>query len=215
MRVTSNKPEIIMRSKEIATIATIVIIALLLVLTPGCLDDGAVEVDTDTDGDGWSDEHEATAGTDPLKKDTDGDGYWDPLDENPLDQDIPESQTAPTPVATVAPTAEPTPIPTPEIKITYPTDEGAVARVITVKGDVSEPDASVRVHVYTEDKGWRFEGDVAYPDADGNWEVASVGLWPESGYSAGATAIIYAEMTISRPGVLCIYRTGNVTVRRA
>ncbi len=31
----------------------------------------------DSDGDGWSNTQEKTAGTDPNNVDTDGDGYWD------------------------------------------------------------------------------------------------------------------------------------------
>jgi len=38
----------------------------------------------DSDGDGWSDDQESLAGTDPFDKDTDGDGYWDPIDPNAL-----------------------------------------------------------------------------------------------------------------------------------
>ena len=38
----------------------------------------------DSDGDGWSDGQERTAGTNPLKVDTDGDGIWDSKDSNPL-----------------------------------------------------------------------------------------------------------------------------------
>lgn len=38
----------------------------------------------DSDGDGWSDEQEQRAGTNPYSVDTDGDGIWDPKDPNPL-----------------------------------------------------------------------------------------------------------------------------------
>ena len=38
----------------------------------------------DSDGDGWSDEQEWTAGTNPNNADTDGDGIWDSKDSNPL-----------------------------------------------------------------------------------------------------------------------------------
>ena len=38
----------------------------------------------DLDGDGWGDEQERRAGTDPHNVDTDGDGIWDPKDPNPL-----------------------------------------------------------------------------------------------------------------------------------
>lgn len=38
----------------------------------------------DSDGDGWTDEQERRAGTNPFVKDTDGDGSWDSKDPNPL-----------------------------------------------------------------------------------------------------------------------------------
>jgi len=38
----------------------------------------------DSDGDGWSDEEEAIAGTNPNEVDTDGDGMMDPVDPYPL-----------------------------------------------------------------------------------------------------------------------------------
>ena len=38
----------------------------------------------DSDGDGWSDEQELAAGTNPLNVDSDGDGIWDSKDSNPL-----------------------------------------------------------------------------------------------------------------------------------
>ena len=51
----------------------------------------------DSDGDGWSDEQERTAGTNPLKVDTDGDGIWDSKDSNPL---VVESSTTTSPKST-------------------------------------------------------------------------------------------------------------------
>ena len=71
--------------------ACIGLIALsILLLLPSC--QGIEQYDFpafDTDGDGWSDVQEETAGTDPSKVDTDDDGYWDPHDPNPLDTGIP------------------------------------------------------------------------------------------------------------------------------
>lgn len=58
----------------------------------------------DSDGDGWTDDQERRAGTDPYKRDTDNDGYWDPQDPNPLDP------TIPMPLPTVTP-MRPTPTP--------------------------------------------------------------------------------------------------------
>ncbi len=48
------------------------------------------EEEMDSDGDGWSDEQETRAGTDPDNRDTDGDGIWDPRDDNPIDPNIPK-----------------------------------------------------------------------------------------------------------------------------
>ncbi len=42
------------------------------------------EGEQDSDGDGWTDDHERRAGTNPYSKDTDGDGLWDSMDPNPL-----------------------------------------------------------------------------------------------------------------------------------
>jgi hypothetical protein len=43
-----------------------------------------VEPPPDSDGDGWTDDQERRAGTDPYLVDTDSDGAWDPNDPNPL-----------------------------------------------------------------------------------------------------------------------------------
>jgi len=69
----------------------------------------------DSDGDGWSNAQERTAGTDPNKVDTDDDGYWDPHDPNPLDSNIhtdrgllePAAEETGTPAATPAEPAAP------------------------------------------------------------------------------------------------------------
>lgn len=73
----------------------------------GC-QDGEATPTLDSDGDGWSDDREEKAGSDPFNADTDGDGYWDPLDPNPLDSEIPA-----TPTTTSTPIPTPTSIPTP------------------------------------------------------------------------------------------------------
>jgi len=74
----------------------------------------------DSDGDGWPDTQERTAGTDPYNRDTDGDGYWDPQDPNPLDASIPVAKQptptplpSPTPLRTVTVGSTPSPTPTP------------------------------------------------------------------------------------------------------
>lgn len=191
----------------------IVMIGLLIssLASIGCIQQEVV----DSDGDGWSDEQELNAGTDPDKRDTDGDGYWDPMDENPLDPDIPVARETPAQVETVQPTPAATPTPTPVFEITSPEDGGIVARVITVKGYGGEPGAKVRIHVHTEEEGDQLQDILGYPDENGYWEVDPVYLWPVEGYIAGDEAVIYAEMTVSKPGVTCTYRSTNVTVRRS
>ncbi len=42
------------------------------------------EGEEDSDGDGWTNDQERRAGTNPYSKDTDGDGLWDSMDPNPL-----------------------------------------------------------------------------------------------------------------------------------
>lgn len=89
----------------------IILFILVGIAFSGCTEKAA---DTDSDGDGWTDEQEIKAGTDQNVKDTDGDGLWDPKDDNPLDKNIPNKQT----VATVAATPTPkvvTPTPTPAL----------------------------------------------------------------------------------------------------
>jgi hypothetical protein len=49
------------------------------------------EEETDSDGDGWSDEQEQRAGTNPYNVDTDGDDIWDPQDPSPLKAEEKES----------------------------------------------------------------------------------------------------------------------------
>lgn len=67
----------------------IIFMLCALLMSAACVDTSQFEEFTDSDGDGWSDAQEKLAGTDPQKVDTDNDGYWDPLDANPLDIDIP------------------------------------------------------------------------------------------------------------------------------
>jgi len=92
------------------SIILVVTLALALTTGPGITgcQDGEAAPTLDSDGDGWSDDREEKAGSDPFNADTDGDGYWDPLDPNPLDSAIPAALT---PTSTTIPT--PTLIPTP------------------------------------------------------------------------------------------------------
>ena len=202
-----------MRLKDI----TIIVAVASLLLSSGCIwqDEKVV----DSDGDGWGDEQEINAGTDPYSKDTDDDGYWDPLDENPLDPDIPVLRETPTPVEAVVPTPPaaptPTPAPTPVFEITSPAGGDVVARLITVKGHGGEPGATVRIRVCTDEEGDQLQSGVGYPDENGNWEVDSVGLWSVEGYTSGESATIYALLTVRTPGVTTIYQSGNVTVTRS
>ena len=76
----------------------VIVAALLLVLfVPSCMDLEEYGYGIDTDGDGWTDSQEATAGTNPDEVDSDSDGYWDPHDANPLDPAITGAFTAPEP----------------------------------------------------------------------------------------------------------------------
>jgi beta-lactamase superfamily II metal-dependent hydrolase len=96
-------------SKLAVWLVPILILALVLGAV-GC------EAEEDSDGDGWPDSQEISAGTDPESVDSDGDGYWDPHDPNPLDANIPVAGTAtptPTPTPTTTPTTAPTATPTP------------------------------------------------------------------------------------------------------
>ncbi len=88
-----------------------IIISIFLILALS----GCTGTSVDSDGDGWTDEQEVKAGTDPNLKDTDGDSIWDPKDENPLDKNIPNKQTG----TTVAST--PTPNPTRQVVNATPT----------------------------------------------------------------------------------------------
>ena len=56
----------------------------------------------DSDGDGWDDEQERRAGTNPYNVDTDGDGIWDSKDPNPLVASTP-TPTTPIPAFQIIP----------------------------------------------------------------------------------------------------------------
>ena len=104
------------RQRRVLT--NLLILFLILLSTFSCVAPGEPSEMIDTDGDGWSDVQERTAGTDPKKVDTDDDGYWDPHDQNPLDPSIPTDKVlpkAPTDPGTVeAPPEMPTPSTRPE-----------------------------------------------------------------------------------------------------
>ncbi len=201
-----------MRLKHIVVIAMIA----SLLLVSGCVQQDVAEVDSD--GDGWSDEQELKAGTDSENKDTDSDGYWDPLDENPLDPEIPVPKVTPSPAGTVQPTSQltptptPTPVSTPEFEITSPSDSSSIPRLIDVKGHGGEPGAEIRIHVCTEEEGDRLRFNVGYSDDDGNWQLEDIRIWDAKGYPMGEEAVIYAVMAVSEPGGTHIYRSENVTV---
>jgi len=198
-----------MRLKDIVLIVAVA----SLLLSSGCI--GQDEV-VDSDGDGWDDEQEQLAGTDPTNVDTDGDGYWDSKDENPLDSDIPAPRETPTPVETVPtprPTASATPTITHSFEITDPADGDSVPRLIDVRGHGGTPGAKVRIHVCTEDEGDDLRPAMAYVDEDGNWEIEDIGLWDVKGYSIGEEAVIYAVMTV-QAGDTIIRTSENVTVYR-
>lgn len=120
---------------------TLLIAALVLCLFLGatsCLGLEEVPSTLDSDGDGWPDTQEITAGTDPQTVDTDDDGYWDPHDPNPLDPNIPEDKglTEPTPEEAETETAPPeatpaAPATSPEAEATTP--EAAVLELHEVQ----------------------------------------------------------------------------------
>ena len=201
-----------MRLKDIVLIVAVA----SLLLSSGCIwqDEKVV----DSDGDGWDDEQELVAGTDPNNVDTDGDGYWDSKDENPLDPDIPILRVTPTPVETATPAQRPTIVPTPtptppyKLEITNPADDATVPRVTKVSGQGGEPGMEVKIHIYTEREGGRLVSGDWYPDADGNWEAEYISLWPDKGYFSGREATIYAQTTISSPNRTTTYRSENITV---
>ena len=101
----------------------LILIVLISVLGLGCVDEETQSQAHDSDGDGWTDQQEMNAGTDPYNNDTDGDGYWDPRDENPLDPDIPAKQTVSTPTPTQIPTKS-TPLPETTSAIVYEVIDG-------------------------------------------------------------------------------------------
>ncbi len=80
-------------------ILTGLLITFLLLSMLSCVMPEGSNAWTDSDGDGWSNAQEDTAGTDPQKVDTDDDGYWDPHDPNPLDASIPANDGLPKPPA--------------------------------------------------------------------------------------------------------------------
>jgi hypothetical protein len=106
----------------------------LLLGTTSCLYPEETDSAVDSDGDGWSNTQEKIIDTDPNNVDTDDDGYWDPLDPNPLDPNIPVEEGLPKPAP------EPTTTTTPEP--TTPTATPAVPATTAVTTAVS-PEAAV------------------------------------------------------------------------
>ena len=90
-------------------LVTALLISCLLLGTTSCVSLEELDSSLDSDGDGWSDVQEEIAGTDPDDVDTDNDGYWDPLDPNPLNPDIPGSDWPAEPATSPTTTPAPTP----------------------------------------------------------------------------------------------------------
>jgi hypothetical protein len=101
----------------IKSLAIVLVLALTLALALGAMACGGAEEQAtlDSDGDGWTDSREQSAGTDPASVDTDGDGYWDPQDPNPLDPNIPVAMTTPATTSMTTPVLSPTPTLAPTI----------------------------------------------------------------------------------------------------
>ena len=96
-----------MNARIVRWFAVIIVLASLfpLVAVTGCEDLG-LPLETsvaDSDGDGWTDDQEKVAGTNPNSVDSDDDGYWDPMDPNPLDPSIPAGTDTSTPTTTPSP----------------------------------------------------------------------------------------------------------------
>ena len=101
--------------KRIALNCLIISLVIVFVVSSGCISSDGPQTTgppLDSDSDGWTDEEEGLAGTDPFKADTDGDGIKDPVDPNPLvpQTTAPPSTTMPpttAPPTTMAPTTAP------------------------------------------------------------------------------------------------------------
>lgn len=133
-------------TKQRILLTTLLALCLLLGAT-SC--QGLEQLDSastvDSDGDGWPNDQEITAGTDPDNVDTDDDGYWDPHDPNPLDPNIPLDTGLPEPAS--EPAATPTPEDTPS---TTPTTPDTSAETPTVPPEsaaeeLSKVQAAVKV----------------------------------------------------------------------
>ena len=116
------------RVMKIRTLLLVLMLIFALTLVGAACGGEGEQADLDSDGDGWTDYQEQSAGTDPSRVDTDGDGYWDPQDPNPLDSNIPAAESTPAPALTPTPILPPTatPVPTPTCG---PTQAGPVEMI--------------------------------------------------------------------------------------
>lgn len=167
-----------MKNLSIMFILTLVLLLTIGLGITGC-QDGEVAPTLDSDSDGWSDDQEEKAGSDPFNVDTDGDGYWDPLDPNPLDSTIPVAPTQtpePTliPTPTISPTASPATTPTPR-----------PSQIIQVKPISDEVINECARQFLTENDG--VSGATAYQSADAStffltfsihWETPTAEMKP-------------------------------------
>jgi len=118
---------------------TALLILCLLLGTTSCVPLEEFDSSLDSDGDGWRDAQEEIAGTEPNNVDTDNDGYWDPLDPNPLDPDIPGSDWLTEPAT--SPTTTPTP--TPDVSAGSDNEAPTVAAEQMALGEFREVQAAV------------------------------------------------------------------------
>lgn len=160
----------------------IIFSAVAAVLFMGCIS----KPDIDTDGDGWVDEQELRAGTDPTNPDTDGDGLWDPHDPNPLvpekTQDTQGIQPSVPPETPAIPVPE-TPLPTAESapRTTTTTEQPTAAQQPTSTESPKPP-----VHYPSLDDIKKMEPSIKW-EYDTREDIRNIAVASDAGYVAAGT----------------------------